>query len=322
MEEKLVSVIIPVYNVEKYIKPCIESIINQTYKNLEIILVDDGSTDSSGLICDEYSERDNRIKVIHQKNRGLSGARNSGIEIAKGEFLSFVDSDDFLDLRFFKEMMQKAEKEKSDIALCGVTYCNENGEFISEDIIDKHTVIMGLDQLKLLLCDNKKYSTTAWAKIYRKNLWDQIRYPEGKYHEDVYTTYKVVDKSHRSSIIAKPYYWYRQITGSITHSKFNLKHLDSVEATKERAEYMVENHPYLKKYAFSTVAYSSIKILEKMIQDNISDKVIEQQLKQNVKKNIWYLLQIKTYSISTKLFGICTAFSVSATKRLYKILRR
>ena len=189
--ESLISVIVPVYNVEKYLNRCIDSIINQTYKNLEIILVDDGSTDSSGKLCDDSKEKDTRIIVIHKINGGLSSARNAGLDIMTGEYVMFVDSDDYISENCVEYLYALILKTKSQIAIgnyartsgsqCLVSHVQENVEQIS-----------GREALNRQFGKDTVQYVSAWAKLYEAELFKQLRFPEGRLHEDEGTTYKAL----------------------------------------------------------------------------------------------------------------------------------
>ena len=206
--EELISVIVPIYNVEKYLNKCIESIINQSYSNLEIILVDDGSKDSSGIMCDSYILKDKRIKVIHKENGGLSDARNVGIDKAKGEYIVFIDSDDWIDEKMIEILYNIIKKNNSDISICDYFLAyNEEIQTQKEDI-----EIINLSNIEAL---KKIYDKdlgvcmiVAWNKLYKRNLFkDDIRYPYGKIHEDEFTTYKLLYKAEKISYTKQKMYY-------------------------------------------------------------------------------------------------------------------
>lgn len=235
----LISVVVPVYNVEKYLSECVESIVKQSYKNLEIILVDDGSTDNSGIICDEFSKIDNRIIVIHKENGGLSDARNVGIKNAKGQFIYLIDSDDFIANEFVIEKMNNLLTEDIDIV---VAYCyekrNEENIYCKYDK-DIQGIILTPSQAIGLMYEWKthKYNlTVAHNKLYRKKLFVDIEYPLGKLHEDEFTTYKLYLKSRKIAMLNDSTYAYRIREDSIMTSDYNAKRLDIFKAYRERTE--------------------------------------------------------------------------------------
>lgn len=215
--QPLLSVIIPVYKVEKYLRRCLDSIVNQTYKNLEIILVDDGSPDNSGKICDEYAQKDKRIKVIHQKNKGLSGARNTGTEIARGEYVAYVDSDDWLDINMYEELILKLQQYQLDMVRCAA-YASDGD--VNELIAPKKCY------KNKIFCDNEIMNRyfdeflckIVWNAVYKKDIVKGIVSPERCHSQDNYVSGMYLFRSKRMMIIDKPLYYYRKNPESITNS--------------------------------------------------------------------------------------------------------
>lgn len=236
---KVVSIVIPIFNVEKYLERCIESVINQTYKNLDIILVDDGSPDNCPKICDEYKKKDKRIKVIHKKNGGLSDARNCGMKIIKGDYLFFLDSDDYIPENAIEILLNIAIKNSSDIVV------GKYLEFSNDNILKKNKD----DEYEVENFDCKtslqemmymhKIANSACGKIYKKSLFENIEYPKGKLMEDLGTTYKVFAKS---KVITYTdficYYYLVNNKGSIMNSNFKLNKLDGVKFAIEELNFM------------------------------------------------------------------------------------
>lgn len=234
--EPLISAIIPVYQVEPYVSHCIESVTSQTYENLEIILIDDGSNDKSGEICDRYAEQDERIKVIHQENQGLSAARNRGIETARGEYLCFVDSDDWVDEKFIDAMYRISVGTGCDIVQCGFQKAifddmKKDGREGNVTVYTPKEYSIAAYTLLTWKCN------IAWNKLYRASLFEEIRYPKGKIHEDEFTTYQLVWRANRIAVTNTKLYFYRQRTDSIMGSAYSLKRLDAGEAYKERENF-------------------------------------------------------------------------------------
>ena len=231
MSNPLISVIVPIYNVEKYLPRCVESIINQEYKNLEIILVNDGSPDSCPQICDEYAKKDNRIKVIHKENGGLSDARNAGMEIATGEYISFIDSDDWVEADFISELY-KGIKSGADIAECATRLVDDNDQTLSVRG-SKEGKISAKDALIKLILEEGVYQT-VWNKLYKRSQIQDTPFAVGKYHEDDFWTWQIFMKIDNLYLCEKPMYNYLQRSNSIIGSTYSLKKLDGVQARYER----------------------------------------------------------------------------------------
>lgn len=227
----LISIIVPVYNVEPYVSKCLESILRQTYQNIEIIIIDDGSTDGGSDICDAYAHKDKRIKVIHQSNEGLSGARNVGLRIAKGEFIGFVDSDDWIEADMYEYLLQNIQQQDADIAICGKWLeWPKHGQVISVDSMVR------MDRLNALseLIQDKVVQNYAWDKRYRASLFQGVTYPKGKAYEDIAVAYQVFLKSDLIIYLPLPKYHYLQRKGSIVWDASLKKSFDFVEARYNR----------------------------------------------------------------------------------------
>lgn len=239
--KEMISVVVPIYNVEKYLAKCIESIIAQTYNNLEIILVDDGSTDNCGKICDDYAKKDQRIKVIHKANGGLSDARNAGIEAAKGYYIGFVDSDDYINVNMYERLSNIIKTDDSKIAVCNFSLVYEEMRkniFDNNDFSANYLLIDNKDKLlKYSMKNNYDTFTVAWNKLYLRELFNDIRYPKGKIHEDVFTTYKLLYKAQKISYTKDAMYYYLQRETSITKQKFSEKRLHQLDALQEQLEF-------------------------------------------------------------------------------------
>lgn len=231
----LISVIVPVFNVEDYLVRCIDSILNQIYSNLEIILIDDGSPDKCGMICDYYAGRDGRITVIHSKNEGLSAARNKGIDISKGEYITFIDSDDYVSDGYILKMVQVAEKFQCDVVQCGFV----KGESSVFPVISQSTKIEFFDNSSVFF--NRKLKVTAWAKLFRSEVLKPFRFPEGKINEDEFFTYKVVYFSKKVVIMDISLYYYFQSPSSIMRGKNKKIRLDFIDAYQERLDLFLRN---------------------------------------------------------------------------------
>jgi len=310
----LISVIVPVYNVEKYLPQCINSILNQTIKNLEIILVDDGSLDNSGEICDEFSRKDNRIVVIHKENNGLSSARNAGLEIATGNYLGFVDSDDWLDENMYETLLNLIKDTNSDISCCKFFKTADGEEKIPP--IDNEVIksFNNLEGLNNFYTDLYTQTVVAWNKLYTRKLFDNVIYPTGKIHEDEGTTYKLFYKANKITYTNRALYYYRTTPNSITTSKFTQKRLDILNVYDEKIKFMktINNDDIysktLKWYLFTLIncyfeCSNSMEDNQKHL-DSIKIKISEtykDYSKCNAKQLHWIIL-FSVFKINPKLY--------------------
>lgn len=247
-----ISVIIPVYKVEKYLKRCVESVVNQTYKNIEIILVNDGSPDKCGEICDEYARIDSRIKVIHKENGGLSSARNSGLDIASGDYIMFVDSDDWISEVSLEQLNEYIDMDY-DIINFKFSFVKEN----SKELIETNNNIKDSYECDLITYIDKLFSGELnffiWNKLYKKNLFDEVRFPEGRNYEDLATIYKLYFNA--KSIIVTDYtlyYYWLGNSNSITSNSTVKNMRDYLLSTKEIYE-VNKNYLQINKRDFSNV---------------------------------------------------------------------
>lgn len=255
----MLSVIIPVYNVSRYLSDCIASVLYRPETEIEIILVDDGSTDGSGRMCDAYAKQHKEIRVFHQKNAGLSAARNTGIDAARGDFFTFVDSDDMVMPGFFQTSMLLLEKYQADFVSFSHERCEADEKWGGKKYLSRKSEVRVYEDPvqkmdKFLL--GREIGTMACAKVYHRKLFENIRYPVGKYHEDVFTTYKLVDRATRIVTISQPGYWYRKNPQSIMTSRFSKKRLDSIEGKKKQLAFVKEHYPILIEKAEAGVIYA------------------------------------------------------------------
>ena len=237
-----ISIIVPVYKVEKQLNTCIESILNQNFINYELILVDDGSPDKCGEICDEYEKKDKRIKVIHKKNGGLSDARNAGLNIAKGKYIGFVDSDDIIHSEMYERMYNCITKYNVDIVQCKFR------KFKSIEDINKFSNIKDANieyytskEAIIDMIDNNKINVNTWNKLYKRELFENERFPKGKIHEDEFLTYKLIYKSNKIAYINEELYYYYQNDNGIMNGSNLIKRLDRIEALEERSNFFLKS---------------------------------------------------------------------------------
>lgn len=282
MKQNKISVIVPVFRVEKYLSKCVDSILGQTYKNLEVILVDDGSDDSCPQICDEYGQKDCRVKVIHRKNGGLSAARNTGIEAAEGDVIALVDSDDYIGKYMFEQLLNAMESNGADISMCDYKYVHENDNPSDKDEKHEDVSVMTLDgiQAQYYMYDtyrNRTTFTVAWNKLYKKKLFDGITYPEGRIYEDEARTHALLYRAERIAYVQAPYYYYLQRDDSIVGSSISTKKLQLIDAYVDRLTFYrqkSESMLWQKEVTHSMHMYCYLhKMLKQAgVNDNIKDQ--------------------------------------------------
>lgn len=283
MDNSMISVIVPVYNTEKYLFECVESLLKQTYQNFELILVDDGSTDNCGKICDEYSLKDERIKVIHKINGGLSSAWNAGIKEAKGSYLSFIDSDDYVDKKFLESMYHCLMEKKADICECSFFYLKDNKR-IPEKLF-RYEILDNVTAVKYLFTDSYGSYVVTWNKLYKKKLFNQIRFPEGKLHEDEFTTYKLLYESKQIAYLNQHLYNYRIRKGSIMTSGFSMKRAEILKCIGEMKNYFkFHNVDMQNEIGFHEFSLQ-ILLLNTMIESNNYNIELWNNIKHNLNKN-------------------------------------
>lgn len=277
MKNDLISVIVTIYNIEEYIEECIDSIINQTYKNLEIILIDDGSTDNSGKKCDEFAKKDNRIKVIHKKNGGVSDARNVGIDIARGAYIQFIDGDDYIEKDMIEFLYYNIQKYSADISICS------NYIFDEEECIDKGQnklyIYDRLEAIKETLID-EKICSYLWNKLFKADLMKDIRFPKNRLFEDLLVFPKLVERASKIVLDDVAKYYYRQRTGSILHKQSKELRLAYINAALEVIEYLKLKAPELEVYFAYNYAHITIKTFNDIglfhMRDMLNEKMINE----------------------------------------------
>ncbi len=255
-----ISVIVPVYKVEKYLDRCLRSITEQTYGNLEIILVDDGSPDASGAICDAWAEKDSRIRVIHKENNGAGGARNTGLDLATGELVSMIDSDDYLEIHMYEHLASLMDQDV-DLAECTMVLTEED-DLPMED--GSHAEIRMADReeaMKLHIRD-EIFCQTPPNKLYRRSAIGDARFPVGNLIDDEFFTYKVIGNSRKLAHSSAKMYAYRQQSGSAMHKPYSLKRLQGLYAKEQRLEYLKETMPELVYEAKFDLFFTSLYAMQ------------------------------------------------------------
>lgn len=319
LKEK-VSVVVPIYKVEQYLRKCVDSIINQTYKNLEIILVDDGSPDDCGKICEEYASKDTRIKVLHKINGGLSDARNFGLDVATGEYICFIDSDDFVNEYYVEKMLESALKNNSDICACNFEYIDESGKtWIRKE--KEENVYSSSEAIKDIFTLEQNTEVMVWNKLYKRSLFvdNNIKYPVGRIHEDNFTTYKLYDKANRVSLINDKLYYYLQRGNSIM-STFNQKRFDILIAIEEIKEYFKDRNGFTSSIQCNELLIY-LSLINNMIKSNYNGKE-KLEVVDKIRKNKRVFLKNKIIPLQKKIMILILLTNVSLYSKLFVMLKR
>lgn len=317
----LISIVVAVYNVEAYIEKCINSLLAQTYTKLEIILVDDGSTDNSGEICDIYSKKSKMIKVIHKKNGGLSSARNAGIRIAKGTLIGFVDGDDTLNNMMYEKLYQNLISTNSDISICGRYYVfNDSKKYIRYKKRFNLCVMNSEEAIKEMN-NFSSFDMAAWDKLYKTSLFDSIRFPEGKLSEDYFIMYKLFLEANKICYTPEPLYNYMQRKNSISHStKINF---DFIEASKQQMLAVEKIYPRLKHNLHTAYASANMTVYDFYLKAHVNCPLNQQkELQENVRKNLIFVKKNDTLSSIKKVQAYLFVYSISTYNLLFKLFRK
>lgn len=310
---QLISIIVPVYNVEHYLDRCLKSILEQTYKNIEIVIVDDGSTDSSGIICDKYLTIDNRIKVFHKKNGGLSDARNYGIKKSNGEYLMFVDSDDYIPSNAIEILFNLITEKKADVSI-GKIKTGTSSNIENNNNMPNIETFDNRQAIKEMLYANK-FSTSASGKLFKRELFKNVEFPLHKLYEDFHTIYKILDKSKLIVFENEIVYYYIIRKGSITHSDFSIKSMDNLDALKQiKSEIDINKYGLEKAFASKT-----LESVFGLFQYNIDIKIATKyKLWQLVKENRKIVLADDNATKRVKGYAIISFFGFYISQYVYK----
>ncbi|WP_279006534.1 glycosyltransferase family 2 protein [Thomasclavelia cocleata] len=319
--DELISVIVPIYNIEMFVERCIKSIVEQSYKNLEIILIDDGSTDSSGDICEKWKKFDSRISVIHKKNGGLSDARNFGLDVARGSYISFIDGDDFIVKDMYKDMLNYICMYNCDICICGICKTENGRKFVTRPYTYKNkefTIFNSEIAIKEVL--NDKIDVSSCNKLYKRNIIGKLRFPYGKTNEDFALIYKLFFFSRKIIVINKNYYKYIQRDLSITTTQFDEKQFDKYYNCIDMLEFVKSNIPQLVNDAEKYLWYQTFCLLKNLYTKNIfrDYKKYDIELRKMLQNNTKKIINCKIISFKEKLIYIC----ISYFPRLYIFINK
>lgn len=314
----MISVIVPVYKVEKYLDKCVQSILAQTYKDFELILVDDGSPDNCPQLCDEYSKKDKRVRVIHKENGGLSDARNAGTAIAEGDYVTYIDSDDYISEDYLETLWTLINKYKADIAVTGMCTFFEGDKVKLQRKINEYCY-NNIEALEHMLYQDN-IDTSACAMLIPRDLACNNPFPVGKYHEDDFTTYKFYSCVKKVVVTTKSQYFYLQRMGSIMHVSGRAC-LDEIEATNNLVTFCEDNYPELVRAANSKKFSNYCQMILKKGAFKEDDKVVNYELTSFINKIKWKIVFDKRCRFKNKIAAISLIFGIYGL-RILNLLRK
>lgn len=321
MDEYFVSVIVPIYNVDKYLRRCIDSVLNQSYSNYEVILIDDGSTDLCGDICDEYKNKFNNIKVIHQKNQGLSAARNTGIDNCSGDYLIFIDSDDYIEKHFIEYHVNVIKRYNADMVISGIeTYYEGNEENNLEKKSKSEMLLPPGEVLKRMLMQ-KGIDVGAVAKVYSRKQFENIRYPVGKVYEDMLVVDKIIRNYNRIVVSDYVGYFYLQRQGSILHTKMDRKRMSLIDASFYLIDFCQENYPEVKNAAIYRFVINNFQILKISVREKKFQKE-SNVIRHNILKYKKYIFLSEEITLKMKVSTFLLLFGLLPYRLSRKVYER
>ena len=310
MKNYKISIIVPIYNTESFLDKCIKSLITQSYNNLEILLINDGSTDGSLSICKKYANQDSRITLINKKNGGVSSARNKGLKIATGDYIGFVDSDDYISSDMYEKLLLAIKENDADIAECGYITTTPNCEIMSKHPLE-NKVILGSYECSYNYLNKSNTTNFNWNKLYKKFIFEDIRYSNYKYSEDYIVNAKAFYKCNKKVTIDDCCYYYVRNQSSVSHQEFNEAKLDIIKAGKEVLKFYESRYPQLCKFVIIYILNNIRKLYEDLIESNVSNKIKFKEILISeyrafyplIKKDLYKIVKFKKTYIALWIFN-------------------
>lgn len=321
--QDLISVIVPIYNTESFLNCCIESVLKQTYYNLELILVNDGSTDNSAEICNYYKMLDKRVKIIHKENGGQGSARNLGIEECKGKIIAFLDSDDYWDKDYLRSLYNIMREENSDIVVCAYQYVDEQnmkmkGNKKCTGVVENY---LAIEAVQIMLYFTR-FGVAPWSKLYKKELWNDIRFVEDRIYEDLATTYRIFEKAKHVTYIDTAYMNYRIRKGSDIHRPFEVRKMKTMDTAEEILRYTQINIPEAYKAAKSRMVATSFFIL---LQIDPYNKLLENErirCEKQIKKYRFEVMLDCHSRTKTRVGALLSYLGFPVVRYIFRIVKR
>lgn len=316
----LITIVVPVYNTEKYLSRCVQSILGQTYAKLEVILVDDGSTDACPSLCDAFATQDARVKVIHKKNGGLADARNTGIDNAAGEYIGFVDSDDYIAGDMYETLYRLMADGRADISICGRYILQEDRTMQTPRAPN---ALFAPQQALELALKGKYFDVSSADKLYHRNIFSSLRFPVGKISEDVFVVHRLFEAAHVVGFTSEPKYFYDcRHQNSISRSAFTCRRLDVLDALSEIIQY-ARDRKYGNILQAAKVEYTNngLRLIKQMIECGISDRQIMYGITKDVRKYVFSFL-LSRHALIKKIFAVVLLVNVPLCVFLYRQTKR
>lgn len=320
-DEMLVSVIVPAYNVEKYIDKCMRTLLGQTYRNIEIILIDDGSTDNTPRICDEYAKRDNRIKVYHQENKGQADARNFALTVARGSHIVYADSDDYLSLNCIEKLVWLSQKYNADIVQCCAQKFWEDGKKEKIELDGMDVKVYTASEALKEFCYQRKFYAGPWAKLIQRELMEGLQFPVNTGYEDMAIMFHLIGKAKKIVLLPEVMYFYRQHYASTMHTKFSDKKVDRIRLAEELKEYIETYYPENTQAVKTRYLLANLQLLMDLPYDK-AHMALRNQVRENIHSVRLDVIMDKESKKSIRLMAATSYLGIHVLMRLGRLYKK